>query len=43
VDVDPAAGLFAENLFRAAAEPASTSSLPKLLSHEELLKGTATP
>jgi beta-galactosidase len=37
--VDPAAGLFAENLFRAAADPASTRSLPTVPSHEEMLKG----
>jgi hypothetical protein len=36
--VDPAARLFAETMFRAAADPASTSSLPRILSHEELLK-----
>jgi len=37
--VDPAAKLFAENLFRAAADPASTRSLPQVPLHEELLKG----
>lgn len=37
--VDPAAELFEENLYHAAADPASTSSLPKVLSHEELLTG----
>ena len=41
--VDPAARLFAENLFRAAADPASTSSLPRVPSHEELLKGRTPP
>jgi hypothetical protein len=37
VPVDPIARIFAENLLRAAADPASTSKLPKVLSHEELL------
>jgi len=37
--VDPAAELFAENLFRAAADPNSTRLLPKVPSHEELLEG----
>jgi len=41
--VDPAAKLFAVNLFRAAADPASTSSLPRVPSHEELLKGRTPP
>jgi predicted TIM-barrel fold metal-dependent hydrolase len=35
--VDPIARQFAGNLFRAAADPESTSQLPKLLTHEELL------
>jgi len=37
LSIDPAARLFADNLFRAAADPSSTASLPKLLSHEQLL------
>lgn len=37
LSIDPAARLFADNLFRAAADPGSTANLPKLLSHEELL------
>ena len=37
LSIDPAARLFADNLFRAAADPSSTADLPKLLSHEELL------
>jgi hypothetical protein len=37
LSLDPAARLFADNLFRAAADPSSTANLPKLLSHEELL------
>ncbi|MDB6123599.1 MAG: cbgA 2 [Pedosphaera sp.] len=38
VSVDPVAQHFAMNLFCAASDPDSTSKLPKLLSHEELLK-----
>jgi hypothetical protein len=37
LSIDPAARLFADNLFRAAADPSSTANLPKLLSHEQLL------
>jgi hypothetical protein len=37
LSIDPAARLFADNLFRAAADPSSTTNLAKLLSHEELL------
>jgi hypothetical protein len=37
LSTDPAARLFADNLFRAAADPASTANLPKVLSHEQLL------
>jgi hypothetical protein len=40
-EVDPIARMFQENLYRAAADPESTKSLPKALSHEELLKGGA--
>jgi hypothetical protein len=39
VSVDPAAQQFAENLFNAAADSESTRQLPKVPSHEELLKG----
>jgi hypothetical protein len=38
VSVDPAARLFTGNLLRAAADPNSTARLPKIPSHEELLK-----
>jgi len=38
-EVDPVARIFQENLYRAAADPESTKSLPKVPSHEELLKG----
>jgi len=38
-DLDPAARIFADNLYRAAADPDSTKNLPKIPSHEELLKG----
>ena len=41
ISVDPAAQKFAENLIRAAGDPNSTSKLPKVPSHEELLKGAA--
>ncbi|HVV01896.1 MAG TPA: glycoside hydrolase family 2 TIM barrel-domain containing protein, partial [Verrucomicrobiae bacterium] len=37
--VDPVADIFIGNLFRSAAEPDSTSHLPRLRTHEELLKG----
>jgi hypothetical protein len=37
LSIDPAARLFADNLFRAAADPSSTANLPKLLTHEQLL------
>ncbi|MDQ6631793.1 MAG: hypothetical protein M3Y82_08545, partial [Verrucomicrobiota bacterium] len=36
--VDPSAQQFAVNLFRAAADPNSTTKLPKVPTHEELLK-----
>src|SRR5439155_13951288 len=39
IDVDPAARIFADNLFAAAADPDSTRNLPKVPSHPELLKG----
>jgi hypothetical protein len=38
-EIDPAARLFAENLYQAAADSDSTKNLPKVPSHEELLKG----
>ncbi len=38
VSVDPVAQQFAVNLLRAAADPDSTKQLPKVPSHEELLK-----
>jgi hypothetical protein len=38
-EVDPVARIFQDNLYRAAADPESTKSLPKMPSHEELLKG----
>jgi hypothetical protein len=38
-EVDPIARVFQDNLYRAAADPESTKSLPKVPSHEELLKG----
>ncbi|MGI8965408.1 MAG: hypothetical protein ACR2H1_04885, partial [Limisphaerales bacterium] len=37
VSVDPSAQQFALNLFRAAADPNSTTKLPKVPTHEELL------
>jgi hypothetical protein len=37
VSVDPVARIFAENLLRAAADPNSTSNLPTIPTHEELL------
>ncbi len=37
--VDPAAELFEENLYRAASDPDSTSALPRIPSHEELMRG----
>jgi beta-galactosidase len=37
-EVDPAARLFAENLLRAAVDADSTSHLPRISTHEELLK-----
>jgi hypothetical protein len=40
MDVDPAARIFADNLFRAAADPQSTRDLPKVPTHDELLKGS---
>jgi hypothetical protein len=39
VNVDPAAAMFAENLFRAAADPNSTDHLPPMPTHEQLLAG----
>jgi hypothetical protein len=39
VDVDPVARIFAENLYRAAADPESTRNLPRVPTHEEMLKG----
>jgi hypothetical protein len=41
-DVDPAARLFADNLYRAAADPDSTKNLPKVPTHEKMLKGAST-
>jgi len=38
-DVDPAARIFADNLYKAAADPDSTKDLKPVPSHEELLKG----
>ena len=38
INVDPAAQLFASNLFRAAADPKSTSKLVKIPTHEQMLK-----
>ncbi len=38
-EVDPIARIFADNLSRAAADPESTKTLPKVPSHEELLAG----
>ncbi len=38
-DVDPAARLFQENLYRAASDPESTKELKGVPSHEEFLKG----
>jgi len=43
LSIDPVARLFADNLFRAAADPSSTASLPKLLSHEQLLARPKAP
>jgi hypothetical protein len=36
--VDPVARMFQENLYRAASDPESTKNLPKVPSHEELLR-----
>ncbi|MEO5803378.1 MAG: glycoside hydrolase family 2 TIM barrel-domain containing protein, partial [Verrucomicrobiota bacterium] len=41
VSVDPSAQQFAVNLLRAAADPDSTKNLPKVPTHEELLKVSA--
>ena len=41
IEVEPIARIFADNLYRAAADPESTKNLPKVPSHEELLKGAA--
>ncbi|MEO6034638.1 MAG: hypothetical protein ABIQ35_05240 [Verrucomicrobiota bacterium] len=38
ISADPAAQRFAMNLLRAASNPGSTKNLPRVLSHEELLK-----
>jgi hypothetical protein len=38
-DVDPIARIMQDNVYRAAADPESTRTLPKVPSHEELLKG----
>jgi hypothetical protein len=38
-ELDPVARIFQDNLFRAAADPQSTKALPKVPTHEELLKG----
>lgn len=43
VGIDPAADLFARNLFQAAADPASTSHLPPTPTHEELMKSRPNP
>ena len=40
-DVDPVARIFQDNVYRAAADPDSAKTLPKVPSHEELLKGAA--
>jgi hypothetical protein len=37
--IDPAARLFADNLFRAAADPDSTKNLKPMPTHEQLLNG----
>jgi hypothetical protein len=42
VPIDPAARLFAENLYRAAADPDSTKNLKPMPSHEELCNGSTT-
>jgi len=39
--VDPVARIMQENVYRAASDPESTKSLPKVPSHEELLKGVS--
>jgi hypothetical protein len=39
IEVDPVARIFADNLYRAAADPESTKALPKVPTHEELLAG----
>ena len=39
IDVDPIARIFADNLYRAAADPESTKTLPAAVPHAELLKG----
>jgi hypothetical protein len=38
-EVDPVARIFADNLYRAAADPHSTDKLPTVPTHEQLLKG----
>jgi hypothetical protein len=38
-EVEPIARIFADNLYRAAADPESTKNLPIVPPHEELLKG----
>jgi hypothetical protein len=41
--IDPAARIFTDNLYRAAADPQSTNSLPKIPTHEQLLEGATPP
>jgi hypothetical protein len=41
LSVDPAAQKFAKNLLGAAADPNSTLNLPKVPTHQELLKGVS--
>jgi hypothetical protein len=43
VAVDPAARLLAINLLRAAADGSSTTSLPRVPSHQERLSGKRSP
>ncbi len=38
-EIDPAARLVQDNLYRAAADPESTKNLQPVPSHDELLKG----
>jgi hypothetical protein len=39
--VDPVARIMQENVYRAAADPESTKNLPKVPTHDELLKGAS--